>query len=217
MYINNKEIKGAIFDLDGTLLDSMAVWHDVDVQFFCRRNIEMPADYPDEIKNMHFPSAAEYTKARFSLPDSIQSIIDEWRSLCFDAYQNRIRLKDGAFEFLNILHKNGVKIAYATASEEQLCKTVLTSNRVIELFSAKAYVEEAGKSKAYPDVYRLACERMSLKPFECIVFEDILQGVQGAKKGGFTVCGVYDRCSESETEKIKRVSDLYITSFKELL
>ncbi|MCH5191223.1 MAG: HAD family phosphatase [Oscillospiraceae bacterium] len=217
MYINKRQIKGAIFDLDGTLLDSMAVWHDVDVQFFSRRNIEMPADYQEKIKNMHFPSAAEYTKARFSLPDSIQSIIDEWRSLCFEAYQNHIRLKDGANEFLHTLHENGVKIAYATASEEQLCSAVLTSNNVIELFSAKAYVEEAGKSKAHPDVYLLASERLGLKPSECMVFEDILQGVRGAKKGGFPVCGVYDSCSKSEAEEIKRVSDLYITSFWELL
>ncbi len=209
--------KGAVFDLDGTLLDSMSVWTDVDKEFFRRRKIEMPDDYQREIKNMHFPTAAEYTKERFSLPDSTDDIMREWHELCFEAYQNHIKLKDGAFEYLTMLKSKGIKIAYATASNEALCRAVLTSNGVWEYFTEKAYVEEVGKNKSEPDVYILAAERLGLSPSECVVFEDIYQGVCGAKKGGFTVCGVFDSCSDEEKDEIQRAADFYITSFKELL
>lgn len=217
MKIKNKEIKGAIFDLDGTLLDSLGVWYDVDVKFFKNHKIEMPKDYQDAVKNMHFPTAAFYTKERFSLPDSVESIIDEWRELCFEAYENSIRLKDGAYEFIKYLRENNIKIAYATANEENLCKAVLTANGVWDCFSVKSYVSETEKSKAEPDVYLLAANRLGVSPKDCIVFEDILQGVKGAKKGNFTVCGVYDIFSDKDSEEIKRNADFYIKSFKELI
>lgn len=215
--MKSTEFKGAVFDLDGTLLDSMSVWHSIDGEFFKRRSIAMPADYCEAIKTMHFPTAAAYTKERFSLPESVKEIMDEWRSLCFGAYRNDIKLKSGVFEYLRQLRESGVKIAYATSNSEELSKAALSANGVWELFSAKAYSEETGKNKTEPDVYLLAAERLGLKPSECAVFEDILVGVKSAKKGGFTVYGVYDETSEKDTAEIKRYADRYIKSFEELL
>lgn len=215
--MKNINFKGAIFDLDGTLLDSMSVWHEVDSKFFKRHGLEMPDNYQDAVKNMHFPTAAQYTKNRFSLSETTDEIMAEWCELCYEAYESQIKLKNGALEFLTKLYKNDVKIAYATANEEKLCKAVLGSNRVWDFFSARAYVSETGKSKAEPDVYLLAAERMGLLPSECAVFEDILQGVKGAKKGGFTVFGVYDESNIGDMEEIKGSADFYITDFEELL
>lgn len=212
-----KQFKGAIFDLDGTLLDSMHVWHNVDKAFFEKRSLPLTADYIEAIKNMHFPTAAVYTKERYNLPESTDEIMKEWCDLCFEAYENDILLKDGAFEFLKNLYDNGIKIAYATANEENLCYAVLTKNGVWELFSAHSYVGETKVDKSEPDVYLLAAERLGLKPEECIVFEDILQGVLGAKKGGFSVCGVYDSSSEKQRDEIIENADYYINSFAELL
>lgn len=211
------DFKGAIFDLDGTLLDSMHVWRDVDNEFFKKRNMEIPDDYGEALKNMHFPTAAVYTKERFNLPDTVESIMAEWTKACFDAYQNDIKLKDGAFEYLEFLRKSGVKIAYATSNSEKLCKAVLTANDAWDFFEAMAYSEETGKQKTEPDVYLLASERLGLKPSDCVVFEDILGGARGAKKGGFTVCGVYDSTSEKDADGIKNTADYYIKSFRELL
>lgn len=209
--------KGAIFDLDGTLLDSMRVWKSVDEQFFERRGIAMPTDYGESVKNMHFPTAAAYTKDRFSLPDSEESIMNEWHSLCLEAYENHIKLKDGAAEYLLSLREKGIKIAYATSNSETLCEAVLRANGVWNMFNAKAYSEETGKNKTEPDVYLLAAERLGLTPSECAVFEDIAVGAESAKRGGFAVCGVYDKTSEKDAEKIKSVADMYIESFRELL
>lgn len=212
-----KKYKGAIFDLDGTLFDSMGIWKDVDLAFFNRRGIEMPDDYQECIKDMHFKSMAIYTKERFNLPDDINDIMDEWCELCFDEYENQIGLKDGVYDYLISLKDKGIKLAYATANTTGLSEVCLKSNGIYELFDACAYLHETKSDKSDPDVYLLACERLGLIPSECIVFEDILPGIQGAKKGGFTVCGVYDKFSEKDECDIRKIADYYIKSFNELL
>lgn len=209
--------KGAIFDLDGTLFDSVGIWKDVDQAFFEKREIEMPDDYQEAIKDMHFRTMAIYTKKRFNLSDDINDIMDEWCELCYEEYENKIGLKDGVLEYLKHIKGSGIKIAFATANTTELSEVCLKANRIFDLFDAHAYLHETKSDKSDPDVYLLACERLELKPNECLVFEDILPGVTGAKKGGFTVCGVYDRYSQRDEDKIRQIADYYIKSFEELL
>lgn len=211
------KFKGAIFDLDGTLFDSVGIWKDVDRAFFERRKIEMPDDYQERIKDMHFRTMAIYTKERFNLPDDINDIMDEWCKLCYEEYENKIRLKAGALEYLKFIKSKGIPIAFATANTTELSEVCLKSNKIFDLFDAHAYLHETTSDKSDPDVYLLACERLGLKPCECIVFEDILPGIKGAKKGGFSVCGVYDSFSQKDEEEIRRIADYYINAFEELL
>lgn len=212
-----KNFKCAIFDLDGTLFDSVGIWKDVDKAFFDSRSIEMPDDYQECIKDMHFKTMAIYTKQRFNLPDDINDIMDEWCDLCYDEYENKIGLKDGAYDYLIFLKNNGIKLSFATANTTELSTVCLKANGIYELFDTGAYLHETKSDKSDPDVYLLACERLGLSPQECIVFEDILPGVQGAKKGNFKVCGVYDKFSEKDRDEIEKIADYYINSFKELL
>ncbi len=209
--------RGAIFDLDGTLFDSMGIWKDVDLEFFRRRGITMPDDYQEAIKDMHFRPMAEYTKARFNLDDDINDIMDEWCELCYEEYEKNIRLKPYAREFLTELKKYGVKIAFATANAQKLSEACLKNNGIDDFFDAHAYLHETKTNKNEPDIYLLACERLGLRPSQCIVFEDILPAVKAAKKGGFTVCGVYDSYSQSDADEIRANADSYINSFEEYL
>ncbi len=212
-----KNFKGAIFDLDGTLLDSMEIWLDVDLAFFKKRGIEMPSDYQDAISDMHFKTMAIYTKERFNLEDDIHDIMDEWCELCFEEYEKKVMLKSGVFEYLSSLKKRGIKIAFATANTTELSEVCLKNNDIFHLFDAHAYLHETNSDKCEPDVYLLACERLGLAPQDCIVFEDILPGIKGALKGGFTVCGVYDKFSEKDMAEIQNSAHYYIKSFEELL
>ena len=95
-----KSFKGAVFDLDGTLLDSMHVWENVDRNFLEKRGIQVPDDYNQAVKNMYFPTAAKYTKERFGLSESEEEIMKEWTLLCLSAYRTQVRLKAGVFEYL---------------------------------------------------------------------------------------------------------------------
>lgn len=212
-----KNFKGAIFDLDGTLFDSMGIWKNVDIAFFKRRNMVMPDDYQESIKDMHFRTMAIYTKDRFNLPDDINDIMDEWCELCYEEYEKKIPLKKGVYEYLNKIKDIGIKFAFATANTTELSEICLKNNGIFDLFDAHAYLHETTSDKCEPDVYLLACERLGLLPTDCIVFEDILPGIKGAKKGGFTVCGVYDKFSNDDKKEICKIADYYIKSFEELL
>ena len=212
-----KNFKGAIFDLDGTLLDSMHIWHDVDEEFFRRRNLKVTPEYIEIIKNMHLGAAAIYTKEKYNIQESVEDIVEEWLDLCAQGYLNDVDLKDGVFEYLKTLHDNHIKMAFATASEKQVCEGVLKKHGIFDFFETFAYVSEINIGKTEPDIYLLAAERMGLKAQDCIVFEDIIEGVRGAKKGNFTVCGVYDKSSAEDEDEIRAVADYYIKSFTELL
>ena len=215
--MNINKFKGVIFDLDGTLFDSMGIWKEVDIAFFKNHGMRMPSDYQDKIKDMHFRTMAIYTKERFHMRSSIESIMDEWCELCYDKYANDVPLKKGVKEFLDLLKENNIKIAFATANTTELSEVCLKNNGIFEYFDTGAYLHETLTDKSDPDVYFLACERLGLSPEECIVFEDLLAGIKGAVKGGFTVCGVYDKHSRRDTENIKRIADYYIKSFEEFL
>ena len=215
--MNIKNFKGVIFDLDGTLFDSMGIWTEVDIAFFRNHGMKMPSDYQNKIKDMHFRTMAIYTKERFHMRSSIDDIMNEWCELCYDKYANDVPLKAGVKEVLDILKENGIKIAFATANTTELSEVCLKNNGIFDYFDAHAYLHETETDKSDPDVYLLACERLGLSPEDCIVFEDLFAGINGAVRGGFTVCGVYDKHSRKDAYNIKKIADYYINSFEELL
>ena len=215
--MNIHSFKGAIFDLDGTLFDSMGVWLDVDTAFFARRGMVLPTDYQDAIQSMRLDAIARYTKDTYHLPDSIEEIIAEWRALSLDAYKHHVPLKAGALALLKSLKANGIKIAYATANDRLLSEVCLRANGIEAVFDAHAYLSEVNANKDEPTIYLLACERLGLTPDECIVFEDVVTAAKGAQKGGFAVCGVYDKHSAEDAPTLKSVTDWFIHSFEELL
>ena len=208
--------KAALFDMDGTLLDSMWVWERVDREFFARRGMEIPYGYLETLAAMNFPTAAVYTIETAGLKDTPESVMAEWHELAAAEYAHNIRLKPYAGELLKRLKREGVLLATASSLTPELMRVALENNGVAEMFSAFAYTGEVPRGKGFPDVYLLAAERLGVEPEECMVFEDILAGVRGAKLAGMKVCGVYDSRA-FDTEKIRSEADMYINSFKELL
>lgn len=209
--------KGAIFDLDGTLLDSMGMWEHVDVKFLARRGIVIPEGYTGAVSSMNFEEAASYTIRTFGLKESPEEIIREWNTMVADEYTHSIRLKPHAKEYLMLLKGKGVRLGVATALAPGLCGPVLKNNGVFSLFDAFAYVEEVSRGKGFPDIYLLAAERLGLPPECCAVFEDVLPGVKGAKAAGMTVFGVREPASAHTEAAIRAFADRYIDGFAELL
>ena len=211
-----KKMKGAIFDLDGTLLDSMGVWRQIDVDFLGKRGFRVPEDYLKEITAKNFDEAAKYTISRFGLQESVESIIEEWFAMAIHDYTHEVQLKPFVREYLTHLKERGVKIAAATSSEERLFLPCLKHHDILKYFDAYTVTSEVKRAKGFPDVYENAAAKLGLEAKDCVVYEDILKGVEGAKMGGFYVVGVEDIHSGYEKEQIMKGSDYYISSFEEL-
>lgn len=211
------DFKGAIFDLDGTIIDSLSVWEDIDRKFFEKRNIIMPLDYISKVNSMSFEDSVICTIERFNLKESKEDIIRELNEMVIYEYSYNIKLKPNVKEYLRKLKKNNIKIGLATMSSKDLYEPVLKNNKIYDYFDTFTTIKEVGKDKNHPDVYLLAAKRLGLNPCECIGFEDILIGINTLKKAGFKAIGVYDKYSVENLEEIKRSCDKFINDFKELL
>lgn len=210
-------MKGAIFDVDGTLLDSMPVWWRASERFFKEHKIEMTSERFWQYTDMRLEDSLPQIRDEFKLDMTVDEMIGEFRALAAIEYRDSVQLKPHAKEYMEKLHAEGVKIAIATSGYEELCKAAFERLGVWDLIDARAFSDEVGVDKSNPDVYLLAAKRLGLNPSDCVVFEDIAAGISGAKKGGFKTCAVYDESSKGEAETIKALSDKYITSWKELL
>lgn len=209
-------MRAAIIDLDGTILDSLGMWSRIDREFLeVRRGIPVPEDYARTIAHMTYRQTAEYTIARFGLPDEPEPLMAEWEKMAEEEYRSRLRLRPYAREFLTRLRQMGVRTALCTSSPESYYSPALKRLGVYGLFDAFATTGEVERSKRYPDVYLLAAERVGVPPEDCTAFEDIPDAILGAKKAGMRAVGVYEPRSAGETEKMRRICDAYIMTLDE--
>ncbi len=211
------KIKGVIFDLDGTLLDSMWVWDKVDEEFLGARGFKVPEDYQQTIAAMGFRETALYTIERFGLKEDPDEIIREWNDMAERMYHTKIKVKPYGKELLQKLKNSGVKLGIATAAYRSLFEECLRRNGVYELFDSITETKEVPRGKGFPDVYFRAAEKIGCHPGECLVLEDIHPGILAAKTGGFITMGVYEEKSSHGWRDIKRDADYTIRSFQELL
>lgn len=175
----------AIFDLDGTLLDSLNVWKNIDREFFAARGMEVPADYGKALGGMSYRESAEYTIARFGLKETWQELVAIWMDMARRAYAEQVELMPGAREYLLRLKLCGVKLAAATALPEELYLPCLTHLGVRDLFDALCSTEDTdGCGKTGGGVFRLAAARLGVAENRCRVFEDMYEGIAGAKAAG---------------------------------
>ena len=210
-------MKGAIFDVDGTLLDSMTVWYNITDKFFRDRGLVMSDEDAAMYKEMTLEESLPLIRDTFAMDMNVDEVWAEFRRLAGIEYENYIDMKPGAKEYIAKLRADGVKIAVATSGYEQLCKAAFKRLGIIDYIDAYAFSSEVGVNKGNPDIYLLAAERLGIKPEECVVYEDIVLGISGAKKAGFKTCAIYDDTNAAQTDELKRLSDHYITGWKELL
>lgn len=209
--------QGAIFDLDGTLLDSMHVWKEIDLEFLAKRGFDVPLGYSESLAGLSFRETAEYTIATFGLKENPDDIILEWNQMAIEAYRHKVRLKPHAKEYLFWLKERGIRLAVCTALSHKLYVPALQNNRIYELFDAFVSTDDVNRGKNFPDAYLLAANRLGLPPQECVVFEDILPAIQGALAANMKVYGVFDPASQHDREEIERITQGYLYDFREMM
>lgn len=212
------EIKGVIFDMDGTLIDSMWVWRKIDEDFIQEKGIDLlPEELMGKIAHLSFHETAEFFKREFTLPESVEDIKNHWNTMAKYEYTHNVSLKEYALELLETLKMKGIKMAIATSSSKELLEETIQSKGIAQFFDTIVTTDMAGKTKIEPDVYLLAAQNLGLKPQEIAVFEDIPAAMIGAKKAGMLVFGVHDKFSEDKMDEILGTCHHYIHHFGELL
>lgn len=208
-------IRGAIFDLDGVLLDSMAVWNDLGVRYLKKRDIEPEDGLSQILFSMSMEQGADYLKAQYYLPDTPQEILAGIEQMIRDFYFYEVQPKEGAEELLEFLQEQKVKMIAATSSPREHVTKALQRTGLYDYLQQIYTTGEVGVSKHEPRIYQLAAESLGAKPEETLVFEDSLYALKTAKKAGFRAIGVYDADGETDQEGVRQTGEVYITSLSE--
>lgn len=203
-------IRGAIFDVDGTLLDSMAIWKDAGARYLKGLGIQAQEDLGKLLFPMSLQEGAAYMKARYDLKLSVSQIIEGVGDTVRDYYFYEAPLKKGAADFLEKLSKKDIPMAVATSSELEHIEAAFKRLNVNQYFQKIFTCSQVGAGKSRPDIYLAASRHLETEPRETYVFEDVLHAIKTADNAGFKTVGVYDRFSESKQEEIRKHSDIYL-------
>ena len=225
-----------IFDIDGTLVDSMGMWNLVDQKVLLdnfgievsQMDIKM---FRDSVlynaDNVHGDIYMIYYDELVKF-FNLGITADDFRKLRHDLSNylsiNELDYKKGAADFLNVLKELGKKIGVATTTttrqyniyEEQNQKMIKQAP-LKKLVNAAVLCEDVTRKKPDPEAYLLAMQKLGAKPEECIVFEDSLNGVMSAKNAGIEVCAVYDESAANEQDVIEKIADYKVESFEEII
>lgn len=208
---------GAIFDIDGTILDSMTVWVDITNNFFSEHGVSITEEQNLKYQEMSFEESLIAIHNDYLPNMTVSDMFDEFQHRAELAYANTLPAKPHVCEYIKKLYDNGVKLAVATSGFPKLVIPALKRLGILECFSAFAYSKEVGCSKSSPDIYLLAAERLGLKPENCTVFEDIITGIISASSVGFGTIAIADPTNAHEKLRLIQYSDRYITGWDELL
>ena len=206
-------IQACIFDMDGTLIDSLSIWDDIDERFFAMHGMSVPSDYTKIIAPMSFMEMAQFTKDAYHLEESIEEIATTWKNWSKEAYLYHIKEKPGVYSLLQKLKEAKMPLALATTNDESLYLPCLKRLNLDIYFDHIANVNALKTTKREPKIYLHLANKMKVAPENTLIFEDILMAVETAKNANFKCVAVYDKKNEEDWPQIKQKADFYINSF----
>lgn len=204
-----KKITAAVFDVDGTLLDSMPVWNDIGELYLKSIGLTAREGLGVALHTMSLEQGAAYLKEEYRLQKEIPEIVREVLKIVADFYRMEAPLKPGVKETLECLKQKQIKMAVATSGNRELIEAALDRNGVLGYFGKIFTCTETGAGKDEPQIYLEAAQFLGSRQEETLVFEDALHAAETAKKAGFVVVGVYDDSNKENIFRMKQVCDCY--------
>ncbi len=211
--INIDNYDAVIFDLDGSLVDSMWMWKAIDIEYLRNFGIEAPKTLQKDIGGRSFVETAVYFKETFNIPDSIEEIGNTWNEMAIDKYTHEVPLKDGASEFLALCERKGIKLGIASSNSTMLIEQVLAAHGIRDKFISIRSGTEVHKGKPEPDIYLIVADELGVEPSKCLVFEDLVDGIKAGKNAGMSVVAVSDDYSRHSDELKRELADDYIEDY----
>ena len=213
-----ENIDAVIFDMDGTLLDSMWIWPDIDDVFLEKYGLEKPEGFHEGMEGKSYPETAQYFLDLFpTLTQTKDEIMDEWNEMAHDRYISQVQLKPGAKEFILSMKASGLKTGIATSNSRFLVNDTLKALAIENLFDSVRTSCEAGAGKPAPDVYLLVASDIEVEPSRCLVFEDVPMGILAGINAGMKTCAIYDEFTRVQDDKKRELADYYIKDFNDIL
>lgn len=211
------EIKAAIFDMDGTLTDSMYIWDTAGETYLRNNGKEPAADLRERLRPLSLPQAAELFQREYGIAASVEDILQGFDDVVEYEYRCKVELKPGVFELLELLKAQGIMMSVATSSPRPIVLMVLERLRILPYFSHIVTCGDVGLGKDHPAVYDRAAELMGSHRENTAVFEDALHAVTTASAAGYYVIGVYDASEGINEDKIMPLCSKYVKSLTDAL
>lgn len=212
-----KKAKAVIFDLDGTIVDSMWMWKQIDIDYLGMINRPFPTDLQKCIEGMSFYETAVYFKNQFNIEDDVEDIMKCWNDMAYDKYTYDVPLKPGFDGFIKYLSNNGYKLGVATSNSRVLAYASLESRNVKQYFDSVITGDECGRGKPEPDVFLNTAKALGVEPKDCIVFEDLPAGITAGKRAGMKTVAIADEYSSYLWDIKKEMADYYIEDYREIM
>lgn len=212
-----KNIDAFLFDMDGTLIDSMGVWKEIDIEFLARFGYDLPDDLQKCLEGLCFHDTAVYMHKRFELPISVEEMKQCWNDMALYKYTHSVEPKPGVIDLLKYAKANGIKLGIATSNSRLLTDAFLNSKGMMDYFDFVLTGCDTFKSKPDPEVYLTVADKLNVDPKRCLVFEDVVAGIMAGKNAGMKVCAVEDEYSAYCRDDKKRLSDYYLNSYNEIV
>lgn len=208
-----KNIDYAIFDMDGTLLDSMHIWDTASGAFLMMRGI-VPREF-DLFRKQGYKTGISYMIEEYDLNMSFEEVLDGLQEILWFYYSNIAPIKDGVKDFLQFLKNNGVKMVVATATESRMAKKALERNEILEYFEEVFSMHEIGIHKSDSAAFEYVKNAIHAEGVG-YVFEDALYAIETAKSAGYKVVGIEDYSNEDDRDDIKRIADFYAENYEQV-
>ena len=209
--------KAVLFDLDGTLIDSMPNF----TNFVKAVLKDCGAEYNSEIIKVLTPLGANgivnYLKTQMNVEITTAQLLEKLHEVSLNAYRYEILAKNNVVEVLNALKVRGEKLSVLSASPHLTIDPCLKRLKVFDLFSNVWSCEDFSTGKQDPNLYQMVAEKLGARTEEILFFDDNFNAISTAKAVGMKTCGVYDESSKDFVDKMKEQNDYYIYDFKEII
>jgi len=204
-----------LFDFDGTLVDSMPSYISLMLRILDENNIHYESDIVKTITPLGYAGTAKYYK-ELGIPKTEQELIELMNKYAYNEYLYNIPAKANVVEVLKKLKSTGASLNVLTASPHTVLDPCLKRVGIYDLFDNVWSCDDFATTKADPDIYVKAAERLGRPVDEVLFLDDNFNADKTAKSAGMKVCGVFDESSAEYSEDIKKIADYYIYDFSEL-